>query len=378
MSADKVLILHNQVTPYRLPLFERLNEKYDVTVYFCKRKTKDRKWDVSLENYSFDYKTLPEFDISKFWINLTLPFMLLLNRYDFYIAGENTNHLFSTFIVLLFAKVLEKPFILWSEVIETKYSKKSGKYGKISSLFKKFKEIYRKFLYGVSDAIVAYSKKAENYVKKRINSTEKIFSGKQVMPEKLIPNTPQNNSKKALGFNGKIVILSLGYLRAGKGIQVLIDAYRKLDSKNSSALIVAGDGPQRENLELQAEDEENIHFIGHTKGKKKAKYYSIADIFVLPTYHDSWGLVLNEATYYGLPLITTYAAGAAELVERAGNGFIIESGSITELEKALKKLVDDKELRKNLSKKSKKFSEKATDVDEGIKPFLKAISYVNS
>ena len=48
----KVMILHNIISPYRSPLFEELSKKYDLTVYFCKAKTNDRKWSTKLDNYS--------------------------------------------------------------------------------------------------------------------------------------------------------------------------------------------------------------------------------------------------------------------------------------------------------------------------------------
>ncbi len=45
---------------------------------------------------------------------------------------------------------------------------------------------------------------------------------------------------------------------------------------------------------------------------------------MLPTLHDPWGLVINEAMYYGLPVVTTDAAGASDLID--GNGFVVTAG----------------------------------------------------
>jgi glycosyltransferase involved in cell wall biosynthesis len=96
-------------------------------------------------------------------------------------------------------------------------------------------------------------------------------------------------------------------------------------------------------------------------------------IFVLPTFHDAWGLVVNEAIYYELPIITTQAAGASELIEEGKNGFIIFSNNIKALKITLERLIKDDLLRMKLSKNSKKLKENL-NINRAILPFINAIN----
>lgn len=78
--------------------------------------------------------------------------------------------------------------------------------------------------------------------------------------------------------------------------------------------MIAGTGPFEEKLKKKASGDERIEFLGYISEQKKADYFDVADLFVLPTHHDPWGLVVNEAINYGTPVITTEAAGAKELL----------------------------------------------------------------
>ena len=81
------------------------------------------------------------------------------------------------------------------------------------------------------------------------------------------------------------------------------------------------------------------------KSEELSEYYKAADLFVLPTREDIWGLVINEAMNYGLPVITTTACVAGqELVENYKNGFILN-------------IKDENEMSHNLNKKISLFFE---------------------
>lgn len=96
-----------------------------------------------------------------------------------------------------------------------------------------------------------------------------------------------------------------------------------------------------DHLQLQ-----NVHFVDNMEYSELKKFYCAADIFVLPTRSDTWGLVINEAMTYGLPVITTdqCVAGNA-LIENGANGYIIESENSKQLEYALQQLINDKKKR---------------------------------
>jgi len=98
------------------------------------------------------------------------------------------------------------------------------------------------------------------------------------------------------------------------------------------------------------------------------KYYDMADLFVLPTREDIWGLVVNEAMARGLPIITTDNCGAGvELVR--DNGVIIPTESVDELAKAINNFISDKRLLSQMSAQSLKII-KAYTIESMVKAHL--------
>src|SRR5262249_2640282 len=91
-----------------------------------------------------------------------------------------------------------------------------------------------------------------------------------------------------------------------------------------------------------------VHLLPGTD--RVERFYAAADVFVFPTFYDSFGLVATEAMASGLPVVCSAAAGAAELIEDGVNGLIVNDpwGDSTALADALGRLVDDPALRQRL------------------------------
>ncbi|MHA1252418.1 MAG: glycosyltransferase family 4 protein [Candidatus Helarchaeota archaeon] len=373
----KILFLHNEIAPYRLPLFERLNDFCDLEVFFCRLKEPLRKWKIPINRYNFKFKILRHINISKFVINYLLPFRLLSCRPDIFIMGEVPWNVVSLFITFLYAKILRKPIIIWcGNILET--SSSVNLY--INSFFKKmiiefyrtFLRMYRIFLYRFTTVFIAYSKKSELFLRYYNIRKDKIFTGIQIMPKELIPKA--NIKKSETKFRNKRVILYLGYFFKEKGVDLLIKAFKELNNPDY-VLIIAGSGKEENNLKLLAENCSNIYFVGYVEGEEKAKYYSIADLFVLPTYRDTWAYGVNEAMYYGLPIIITDAAAASEIVKEENNGIVIKSGDINSLKNAITRILNDDNLYNEMRNNSIK-CKRIHDIKYELKPFIAAIKYI--
>lgn len=105
------------------------------------------------------------------------------------------------------------------------------------------------------------------------------------------------------------IILSVGNLIPRKGVQFLIEAASKLKNKGLRfRLIIVGDGPQRDELEMLIQEKGLISLIS-LKGAKSQKellyYYNAADLFVSPSLMESFGIVFIEAMLCGCPVIGT-------------------------------------------------------------------------
>jgi glycosyltransferase involved in cell wall biosynthesis len=85
---------------------------------------------------------------------------------------------------------------------------------------------------------------------------------------------------------------------------------------------------------------ENAHFVGFTRKEALAEYYKAADVLVLPTWSDVWGLVVNEAMSFGLPVITTdQCVAGMELVRPGENGYIVPIQNREALAEAINRLL---------------------------------------
>jgi len=97
----------------------------------------------------------------------------------------------------------------------------------------------------------------------------------------------------------------------------------------------------------------NLYFVPFKKKEEIKDYYKAADLFVLPTREDCWGLVINEAMAAGLAVITTnMCIAGAELVKDDENGYIVNAGSSKELYHAIVKAFSDEEKLKAMGKSS--------------------------
>ncbi|KKN12514.1 hypothetical protein LCGC14_1015650, partial [marine sediment metagenome] len=334
----KVLILHNFVTPYRLPIFEELSKFVDLEVLFCKISPKNRNWKKKeLDLYNFKYSILDSFNIRTIIINYSLPIILIRKKVDIIIIGENPDNVFATFCCWIISKLKKVKIILWSEEIDTIFFyKKTG-----SIYFHYFLRFYRRLLFNKTDYFLAYSKTAFQYLKRFNLKSKKYFTGIQIMPYCLL-----EKRKKIIEKDDFINIICLAHLTQIKGVDILIKAYLNLniESKNTR-LLIGGEGPQKQYLMTLTNDRSDIIFLGHINKFQKSNFYSNGDIFVLPTLHDAWGLVINEAIYYELPIITTTAAGAAELIKMGKNGFIVPPNKIDALKNKLDILIKNESLR---------------------------------
>lgn len=170
----------------------------------------------------------------------------------------------------------------------------------------------------------------------------------------------------------KIAFLYVGLLVKRKGIDVLMEAFRRLAAENSSVtLTVAGNGLMEEELTRTAPD--RVFFTGSVKREKLPSLYGDADVFVFPSRHDGWGVVVNEACGAGLPLIVTSATGAAaDLVEDGVNGIVLKRDDPEGLYQAMKFLAEHPEAREAFGARSREKSA-LVDIPAGVDRFVRAV-----
>lgn len=151
-------------------------------------------------------------------------------------------------------------------------------------------------------------------------------------------------------------LLSVARLEKRKGIDTAISAFARLAADYPQAVyIVAGDGDQATELRtLTKRLGLNVYFTGVVSEGLKSALYENADVFILPVRPagddmEGFGLVFLEAGYHGTPSITGNSGGAAEAVEDEKTGLHCEGTDIESVAGALKRILDDDDLRRRLS-----------------------------
>ncbi|WP_297535670.1 glycosyltransferase family 4 protein [Thermococcus sp.] len=367
----RVLLLHNQISPYRLPIFERLNEKFEVTVLFCEPRSPDRLWETEvIKRFNFQWRILKGKRIGKIILNNPIEIIEELKNSDVVVIAETVETIPSTVLALILSRVLKKKVILWTERIESPW---------ISHKFRGpkriLKETYEKAIFFMSNIVAAYSKKSREHALKIGVSPGKLVEGIQIMPSEIFRSQEQDSAKSKIpikDYNSKLIITYIGYLREPKGVQVLIEAFKQIPYKNID-LIIAGTGPYEQTLKEISKNDKRIHFIGYITGKRKTSVYTHSSIFVLPTFHDSWGLVINESLYYGVPLITTTAAAGSQIIQQEKTGLVLPPGDINALRKALEVLIENPKLIRKMKHVTMKIGKKYSNAELGARHFFKAI-----
>ena len=140
-------------------------------------------------------------------------------------------------------------------------------------------------------------------------------------------------------------------LQPWKGALDLLEAFA--DAKvPDSYLVIAGDGPERNSLERRASKlgiAERVRFLGFLNQSQLPSAYSAADVFVLPSLFEPFGLVVNEAMLCGCPVVVSDRVGAKyDLVRPEENGYVFPAGDVTALASILREIFSDAEKRARL------------------------------
>lgn len=154
----------------------------------------------------------------------------------------------------------------------------------------------------------------------------------------------------------KKVVLFVGRLVEIKGVSYLIEAMKDVDAK----LVIVGDGPSRQKLEIQAQTQaDKIVFLGSKTHKELKKIYASADIFVMPSVtapdggKEGFGLVALEAMASGLPVVASKSGGITEIVTDGKNGILVEEKNVKELAEKINLLLNNKELYQEITENIK-------------------------
>ena len=170
----------------------------------------------------------------------------------------------------------------------------------------------------------------------------------------IVSNKKQREKKQEyrnkLGMSDRFVLLSVGRPIKIKGFDILLDAYIKSGLTDKIDLYIVGGYPQK-NIEKIVEENhlENVHFVGLISKEELNEYYAAADALIMCSRGDVWGLVINEALSFGLPIISSDMCMASlHFADICNNPIICPLTDIDKYADVLNKIYSDSDMRKQL------------------------------
>lgn len=367
----KFIFLLSHPIQYFSPLFQLMtkDDEIDLLVLYCSDENVkghidkgfgiEVKWDIPLlEGYNYKFLKNNSWKPSIFngffgLINFEI-FRLLKKERGNFLVIHGWNYL-THVLAIIYGKIFGLKICIRGD---NPYNQEILKNKKI--LFIK-KIILGKILFGFIDYFLYVGVQNKNFYKfYNVLDYKLIFTPHSVDNDRFRAEYEKYKNKKPelrieLGFpvDKKIILFSGKYIPIKRPMD-LLQAYHSLDD-NNLALVFLGEGELRNEMEEYNSryNLKDVYLIGFKNQSEVSKYFAAADIFVLPSGGETWGLVVNEAMNFGLPIIVSDMVGCADdLVKENVNGFIFITNNVKDLSNKIKNLINDNDLINNFGSKS--------------------------
>lgn len=376
--ACRVLVFTNILSPYRIPLFEAIaiQPGIELEVVLLAENEADRQWQIERATPTFRSNVLNglhwfvpgrELHVHLNWgvhrtIKRVKPDVIVVSGYDSPAYRS----------ALLWSGVYRIPLILWFE--SSLFSAKH-KRGVVAAA--------KRFFVRRAAACVAFGTKARECLEALGVPPSKVFTGlntvdvqRYAAQASLLRQEPSFQAERAT--YPSVMFLYVGRLIRGKNVKALLEVLARLDDPGLGLFIV-GDGPLRHAMEAYcgAHGQRNVYFEGFKQQDDLVGYYGLADVLVLPSTQEVWGLVVNEALAAGLYVLCSDRAGAAyDLIRDGWNGRVFDPSDVDHLAKLVR---ETEEQIEDIRARREAISEHACrefSIERAAKAFLEAIRAV--
>lgn len=212
-----------------------------------------------------------------------------------------------------------------------------------------------------SDAITAVSESLKQDTIKSFPIDKEIHVIPNFVDAKRFYKSNKEHFKKMLAPRGERILAHVSNFRKVKRVEDVIKMFQKVHDKIPSRLLMIGDGPERQQVEDLCHKLgicNDIRFLG--KQEQMEEILSIADLFVLPSESESFGLAALEAMACGVPVISTNVGGLPEININGKTGFLSPIGDVDDMAKNALAILEDETVLKTFKKaamaNSKRFS----------------------
>ena len=368
---EKVIFFTNIIAPYRVNLFNNLEElrkgtRFDFEVYFMRRTESNRNWTINMEDLNFKYKIGNGFYLPVknyfFHFNPNLLLKVIRSKKEI-ILGASWNNSNVLFLALLKSiGLIKNRLSVWSEA--NYLTKESQQKNKIRDKLRNW------FFSKIDGNFIIPGKMSEISFEQWNIPTRNII---------LLPNLISNEIfGQTMGYNNDInkepVLFIVARLEENiKGILNFIKAIG-IDNIKKIQLNIAGTGrslPDYISYIKENNLDGHIHFLGNLTQQAISSQYNQSNIFVLPSYSDPSPLTLVEAITSGLPVLVSERCGNHfEAVEEGKNGYTFDPFSPDDIKKKFEKMMNERNRWDDFSKNSKVLAKQRFNNEEVLKGFI--------
>lgn len=222
-----------------------------------------------------------------------------------------------------------------------------------------------------SDGVTAVSK-----FLKRATIETFDFDDIEVIPNFICPTHYQRDEnsplRKELAPNNEKLLVHVSNFRAVKRPVDCVEILARVLEKGASAkLIMVGDGPERSAIAYRAEQlniTDKVMFVG--KRANISDYLAVADVFLLPSEEESFGLAALEAQACEVPVVATRVGGIPEVITDGETGFLSEIGDVEKMADDTLKFLEDEELTRKFGKSARAQAIARYDADTIITQYI--------
>ena len=339
-----VLFITNIPSPYRVAFFNELGKYCNLTVLFERAYSSERskEW-RSYQFYNFQGIVMK--GISSGPDTAICPEVIKhLARWDMsdpiVVADVFTP---TGMLAIFFLKCLHRPYYLEADGAfcvgdnPVKKAVKSFFVQRAVGYFSTSRALDEYFLY--------YGAKRDKIFRYPFSSVYNIDIEKRILSK-----DERKQIKEKLGIRELHVVLYVGQFIYRKGIDILLQAWKIIEKDDTSLVLIGGNLTQEYRNIILQNNLKNIYVLEFKDKNDLKDYYRAADVFVLPTREDIWGLVINEALSFGVPTITTKRCVAGiELIENGKNGFLYDVEDFQELAVRVKQILENEVLQYKMS-----------------------------
>lgn len=332
-----IALVTNYLTPYRVPLYRLLAERFGVEVLcFGGGESYVPAWfadlDAQLAAAPFPARRLAG----------AREALALGGRYEAAIAPVAGGAILPATYAGMHLR--RRPFVLWASV----WAHPRGG-AKAALGFPLIRHVYRH-----ADAVLTYGSHVSRYVAGYRGHDDDVTIAPQSVEAELFGRPVAAEEVAAWRAEHDLpdgpLVLFVGRLVPEKGVRELLAAWRELGDASAS-LAVIGDGP----LAAEVAAAPGVRLLGPVARERLPVAYAAAALVTMPSiptprFREPWGLVCNEALHQGTPVLATDAVGAVAggLVRDGETGLVVPAGDPAALAAAIRRLLDDGPLRERL------------------------------